>query len=559
MNNNCFIRYKRNIQHIPIPQQFTFPFNYEPHKLAIIAAKELQEHLKTQTDWTHDFGIEHYSSATNVGKMFGILVVKNRNNELGYLAAFSGKIAGTNQLPHFVPPIFNLQEENGFFSHGEKELNTINAKILYLENHKNRRALIDRLNDTTQKSQDKLQQFRIEMKAAKALRKLKRENAKSEINEEAYSKLVEVLKNESLKYQYDYKVMAKEFKTHIASLQKQLNEYDEKINTLKQLRKTKSADLQKQLFDQYRFLNIRHEECTASEIFKNTTLMTPPAGTGECAAPKLLQYAFTHNLDPVCMCEFWWGQSPKSAIRKHGNFYPSCKSKCEPILKHMLKGMNVETNPTLLLPKPQNELDIIFEDAYLLIVNKPHNFLSVPGNIDTDSIYTRIKTRYPEATGPLIVHRLDMSTSGLLIIAKTKEVHKDLQLQFLNREVKKRYIAILDGIIKEDEGYIKLPLRVDLDNRPQQLVCYDYGKPAVTKWKKIQIENSFTRVYFYPYTGRTHQLRVHAAHPDGLNTPIVGDDIYGTHSNRLHLHAEYINFKHPVTGKKISFRVDPDF
>jgi tRNA pseudouridine32 synthase / 23S rRNA pseudouridine746 synthase len=259
------------------------------------------------------------------------------------------------------------------------------------------------------------------------------------------------------------------------------------------------------------------------------------------------------------MAEFWWGVSPKSEIRKHGQFYPACRGKCEPILAHMLDGLDVEKNPMLTNHAEGKEIEIIYEDDSILVINKPAEFLSVPGKNVEDSVLARIKNKLPEATGPLIVHRLDMSTSGLILIAKNKEVHKDLQNQFIERTVKKQYVALLEGIVSKDEGLIDLPLRVDLDNRPYQIVCYEYGKSAQTKWKVIERLNDQTKVNFYPITGRTHQLRVHAAHKFGLNTPIVGDDLYGSREKRLYLHAESIEFIHPVSKKTLKVQVEPDF
>lgn len=259
------------------------------------------------------------------------------------------------------------------------------------------------------------------------------------------------------------------------------------------------------------------------------------------------------------MAEFWWGISPNSAVRKHQNYYPACQSRCKPILGHMLKGTTMDSNKLLENLSAEKHLEIIFEDDDLIIVNKPSEFLSVPGKTITDSVYTRIKKQYPNATGPLIVHRLDMSTSGILVLTKTKEANKKLQSQFINRTVKKRYIALLDGHLSKESGKIKLPLRVDLDDRPKQLVDFIHGKNAETKWTVISKEDNKTRVYFYPITGRTHQLRVHAAHKNGLNTPIFGDDLYGNKANRLHLHAEFISFLHPTTNEKMTFKVDANF
>ena len=259
------------------------------------------------------------------------------------------------------------------------------------------------------------------------------------------------------------------------------------------------------------------------------------------------------------MAEFWWGESPNSAIRKHKNYYHACKSRCKPILNHMLKGIKMDANLLLVNLAEKQDLEIIYEDAALIVVNKPTEFLSVPGKDIADSVYTRIKKKFPDATGPLIVHRLDMSTSGIMVLTKTKEANTILQSQFINRTIKKRYVALLDGNVIEDKGSIKLPLRVDLEDRPKQLVDFKFGKNAETKWEIIKRENNKTSVYFYPITGRTHQLRVHAAHKDGLNAPIIGDDLYGKKENRLHLHAEFIEFSHPKTNKIISFSVAPDF
>ena len=294
-------------------------------------------------------------------------------------------------------------------------------------------------------------------------------------------------------------------------------------------------------------------------IFEEEVHKIPPAGAGECAAPKLLQYAYLNHLEPVAMAEFWWGDSPKTEIRRHGYFYPSCKGKCGPILKYMLQGLNVEPNPLSDACGVETELEIVYEDEYLLVINKPEGLLSVPGKNNADSVFRRMRERYPDATGPMIVHRLDMSTSGLLLIAKSKEVHQNLQAQFKRRTVKKRYIALLDGVILNDEGEINLPICLNADNRPRQMVSWKYGKPAMTQYKVLERLQTRTRVTFYPITGRTHQLRVHAAHPQGLNCPIVGDRLYGRESDRLYLHAEYLEFEHPISSEIIRVEKSPSF
>ena len=337
----------------------------------------------------------------------------------------------------------------------------------------------------------------------------------------------EKLRKESIQEQYYLKDKTTFWKGEIAHKEERLNSFLSEISTLKEERKRKSGQLQQRLFEKYHFLNAQQEEASLATIFSTSEGIKPPAGSGECAAPKLLQYAYLNNLEPIALAEFWWGQSPQSEVRKHGNYYPACRGKCEPILGHMLKGLTIDENPLLLNPAKDKELSIVFEDDTIMIVNKPAEFLSVPGKTIVDSVLTRLKSLLPDATGPLLIHRLDMSTSGILVVAKSEKAHKFIQRQFIQRTVQKRYIALLDGVVDVQQGTIELPLRVDLDDRPRQLVCYEYGKLARTKYKVLEIKEGKTKVVFIPITGRTHQLRVHAAHPKGLNIPIVGDDLYG--------------------------------
>lgn len=557
--DSCFRRFSTNVNGIELPEQFTYPFYYQPHRLTEIAAREIQEYLNSRTNWEHDFGIERYIDGSNIGKMFGVLIVKNSCGELGYLTAFSGKLSGSNDTSVFVPPIYDLNVENGFFRPEEDNISLINHKITDLENSAEYTNLKAHVNSQDRLAAEELANKKAELKVTKKDRKIRREQAAGTLDEDEFEEFKEQLKQESLKGQYEYKQLAKNWKAKLTENHTELNSFKEKIDRLKEERKNRSAALQQRLFDQYTFLNIKGETINVCEIFKDTVHKVPPAGAGDCAAPKMLQYAFKNKMTPVAMAEFWWGQSPKSEIRKHKNFYPSCRGKCEPILGFMLQGIDVEDNP---IEKPNaydSDIVTIYDDEYLAVVNKPAEFLAVPGKKTSDSVYTRMKKRYPDAEEPLIVHRLDMSTSGLMVIAKTKDIHKALQEQFINRTVKKRYVALLDGVINSSGGTIELPLRVDLEDRPRQLVCYEYGKPAKTIWKVINKESGKTRVHFYPVTGRTHQLRVHAAHPKGLNTPIVGDDLYGVKSNRLHLHAEQIEFIHPVTNNVVKIIQKPDF
>ena len=378
-------------------------------------------------------------------------------------------------------------------------------------------------------------------------------------NQVALGQLEAALVEESKRDHYFLKDLKKFWKQRLEQFQILYDQMQSEIRTLKETRKTGSSALQQKIFEHYFFLNQAGQQKSLAEIFQFNAGVEPPAGAGECAAPKLLQYAFLHHMKPLAMAEFWWGQSPIGEIRAHGHFYPACRSKCAPILAHMLEGMDLDPNPLSTLDAASLSIDILYEDEALLVVHKPASLLSVPGKEESDSVYLRIKRLYPEASGPLIVHRLDMATSGLMVLAKTAEIHKALQSQFLQRSVKKRYVADLDGLLAGEEGVIDLPLRVDLDDRPRQMVCYEFGKAARTLWKVVSRTEKSTRVHFSPITGRTHQLRVHAAHSQGLNLPIIGDDLYGNQADRLHLHADYLEFTHPVSGERRVFQLDPAF
>ncbi len=544
---------------VSLPEKFTFPFYYEPHPLSILAAKELQFYLQNQTDFIHNFGLKQHQTGLVIGKMFGVMVVKNIKNNLGYLAAFSGKLADSNYIKGFAPTVYNTLNEAGFYKQGEAKLNTLNAKIESLEKALPFLKAFQNVVNVKVQFETELNTLKAEIKTAKKLRNLKRETEKHQLTPEVYAVFLETLNQQSIDYQLRLKHLKLHWEQHIKDAEKHLSVFEKPIQQLKEQRATLSASLQKRIHEQYEFLNAKGEIKNLLTIFKNTTSPIPPAGSGECAAPKLFQYAYENNLKPICMAEFWWGTSPKSEVRKHQQFYPSCRSKCEPILGHMMQGLEVEQNPIEQSISYKNDLEIVFEDDNLLLVNKSHEFLSVPGKTTSESVFTKMQQYLPNATGPLLVHRLDMSTSGLLLVAKSERIHKQLQKQFIERSIKKRYVALLDGILQTTEGNINLPLRVDLDNRPQQLVCYEHGKPAITNYKVVAIEHGKTRIHFYPITGRTHQLRVHAAHSLGLKTPIVGDDLYGLKANRLHLHAESLTFTHPISKEVFTITCEAPF
>lgn len=545
-NQFCFLPLELTTDFSDLPQKLDYPFYYDPKPLAVEAAKQLQARLEN-VDFKHNFGIGQTERGNAIGKMFGVLVVQTSSGEIGYLAAFSGKLGDKNHHEGFVPPVFDILKEDGFFKKGEVELNELNRKIESIENSSEFTKAIQFLAHFKKDSEEKINLFKSYLKSEKQKRDETRLKNIELLSELEFKKLNEKLNAESISKQLEFKKLKKLIAQEISELEDKTYSEPQK---LKEIRANKSAQLQQSIFNEYTFLNSRKQNKSLLEIFSKTIFKVPPAGAGECAAPKLFQYAFLNNLKPICMAEFWWGMSPDSEVRVHKQFYPACRGKCEPILEHMLDGIQMEENP-MLKQAEVTDLEIVFEDEWLLLVNKPAEFLSVPGKELKDSILERIKIKYPYATGPLLVHRLDMSTSGLLLVAKSEEVYKNLQSQFIQRKVKKTYIALLDGIVNEKEGMINLPLRVDLEDRPKQMVCYEHGKNALTHYKVLEIKDNKTRIEFYPITGRTHQLRVHAAHHLGLNCPIFGDDLYGTKSNRLNLHAAQIEFTHPILREKI--------
>lgn len=536
--------FTRSIAHIALPDKFTYPFHYTPHPLCVMAADEVQVYLQHQAQWQDEL---------QQGKMFGVLIVQTTEGEIGYLAAFSGILAGKNIHPYFVPPIYDLLQPDGFFKKEEEHISAINHRIRELEEDTSYQKCRQALEEETARCSRLLSQAKAKLKAAKELRDCRRQTEQLSESEQA------AMIRESQFQKAELKRLERSLKEHLSSLQKETDTYVSQIEALKNERKSRSATLQQQLFEQFRLLNARGEVKDLCSIFAHTVHKIPPAGAGECAAPKLLQYAYFHHYRPVAMAEFWWGDSPKAEIRHHGHYYPACKGKCEPILGHMLQGLEVEENPLLEDNHRTTVLDIIYEDDYLLIVNKPAGMLSVPGKETADSVYSRIRHLYPDATGPLVVHRLDMATSGFLLIAKTKEVHQNLQAQFSNRSIKKRYTALLEGIVSDEEGTIDLPLCLNPLDRPHQIVDKEHGKPAITRYRVLARTESQTLVAFYPLTGRTHQLRVHSAHSLGLHCPIKGDELYGSKADRLYLHAESLEFTHPVSKEKVTIEVKADF
>lgn len=599
--------FKKPISHLALPEKFTYPFHYTPHPLCALAAEEVKEYIASRKEWQEELAF---------GKMFGVLIVQKENkqeiikkevvnksthngatnskvttsdvtdnaeNQIGYLAAFSGNLAGKNLHPYFVPPVYDLLQPEGFFKIEEEQISAINIRIRELENSSFYLDAKEKWKTGMEQAKTVLNQAKEELKIAKEAREIRRQSS-PDLSEEEQISLI----RESQYQKAEYKRLEKEWKKRLEELATKVSHFETEIERLKTERKERSAALQRKLFEQFRMLNAKGEVKDLNTIFEQTVQKVPPAGAGECALPKLLQYAYLHQLKPLAMAEFWWGDSPRNEIRHHGYYYPSCKGKCEPILQHMLQGLEVDENPLLNPAHKDKDLEIIFEDEWLLVVNKPAGMLSVPGKAeDNDSVYHRLKKKYPDATGPMIVHRLDMATSGLLLVAKTKEVHQHLQAQFANRSIKKRYIAVLDGVMEkvstekvekekveksqktgntESTGRIELPLCPNPLDRPRQMVSREHGKEAITEYRiigdsesTVGESNIHTWIAFYPLTGRTHQLRVHAAHPEGLGCPILGDELYGKKADRLYLHAEYLEFRHPIYGDILRIQKEADF
>lgn len=556
--------FARDVSHYSLPNKFTYPFCYQPHPLALVASEELQQKLERF----------HPVEAEQQGRMYGVLIVKDTQGTLGYLAALSGNANETStgesstdknktnddSAINFVPTIHQAYNQSEFEKQQQVEINGINTTIAQLEANPDISKLTLLLETEIAKSDEEIQGLQQQMRDNKKARKDRRTWLNTaELSEDEHRDISIALSRASVTDKKALHALKLHHQTKISLTSTDLQQLTDEIASLKKLRKKRSAKLQKHFFKQYQMLNSKGVRKDLIEIFADTLVQKPPAGSGDCAAPKLLQFAFEHNLTPLCMAEFWWGNQPKSEIRKHKHFYPACQGKCLPILGHMLAGMAVDKNPLLDNPAEDIALEIVFQDEHVVVVNKPAGLLSVPGKSIKDSVYTRIKTQFPQASGGLIVHRLDMATSGLLMLALNERAHKHLQQQFMNKEISKRYVATIEGKLKKTSGKICLPLRGDFDDRPKQMVCHEHGKYAETHWQLIEEVDNTSKLFLYPITGRTHQLRMHCAHPDGLNLPIIGDSLYGNSADRLHLHAQRLSFTHPITKEQLTFEIAENF
>ncbi|PSV31364.1 RluA family pseudouridine synthase [Photobacterium sp. GB-72] len=557
MYDSLFTPFRSSIEAIALPERFTYPFCYKPHPLSVLAAQELQQHLETQTEWQHDFGLDGLNKDSDnhaIGNMFGVLVVQSEQGNIGYLSAFSGTIAGQTQLPHFVPPVFDALNTDPEIQAIKHALTALESDIESIASSPQFIALQQQYTQAKTQAEQESETFRLQMIEQRKQRKLQRKAAEQSEDENVKTDVFHRLARESAYDKHQQKALRQQWQQTLQSLSEQLEADTTALAKLKTKQSKLAAQLEQSIHRQYRFVNQFGEYKDLNQMFDE-----PLQGAGDCAIVKLLQYAFNHQLTPLAMANFWWGKSPAPQMLKHAYFYEASKNKCGPILAHMLSGIEIDENPLEQNPAEGKELSIVYQDDAMVIVNKPAEFLSVPGKTITDSVYSRMQAMFPDSDSPLIVHRLDMSTSGLMVIALTKDAHKALQKQFIERTVEKRYVALLEGNSDSDSGQIDFPIRVDLDDRPRQIVCYQYGKPAQTTWEVLERKNGRTKVYYYPKTGRTHQLRVHSAHVKGMNMPIVGDDLYGQKGDRLCLHAQYLAFNHPTTNEHMVFEVAEDF
>ncbi|MFI3331990.1 MAG: RluA family pseudouridine synthase [Rikenellaceae bacterium] len=533
------------IENVELPKLFTNPFDYEPHPLVEVARKELCSYLEGQCEWHAEI---------NLGKMFGVLVCEDSSHRLGFLAAFSGYLDKQTTLPYFVPPILNLLEPNGFFATEETNISAINRRIAQMDSDEKMGEISRELAQIESQEREELERLKEEYRASRSMRRAMRSEGCGE-------EQMAVLSGESQRQ----KGAIKRRELHYRTLREPLESRIAKFNIARELlleeRAERSAALQRAAFSRFKPLNALGKPKDLITIFEEYNHTVPPAGSGECAAPKLLHYAFANGLRPVAMGEFWWGESTRGQVRRHMHYYPACRGKCHPILSYMLRGLEVEAPHS---PKCEesllDRLTVIYEDEHLVAFNKPSGLASVRGLNHTISVQSIAEERYPTLEpNHMIVHRLDMDTSGVLIVAKSGEVQRNLQQQFASHTIRKRYIALIEESPKAQSGAIDLPLILDPNDRPRQMVDMVDGKSAYTHYSVIGQSGTHCRIALYPQTGRTHQLRVHCAHCEGLNAPIVGDRLYGTPSDRLMLHAEQITLQHPATGRKFVLRCECEF
>ncbi len=521
------------------PHSFTDPFRYTPHPTVMKAAECIIRSIDADP-----------SLATELkeGKMIGVLVVRSIKEGLGYVAAFSGNVGGHSMIKGFVPPIYDLTNPDGEFKRKEAEITAINLQI---DNLTKSRKYVELQAELSRAEQDKKQKIE-QMCTTMDISRKKRNEQRALCDDNS---ILDKLIKESQFEKAELRRLKLACESKISEIKSELDGITKKISALKKTRAHMSERLQDWIFRQYIVHNQIGEEASIADIF-STHGMVPPGGTGECAAPKLLEYAYRNNLKPLAMGEFWYGKSPETAVRTHGHFYPSCTSKCGPLLGFMLKGLDrcSETSNAL-----RQSPVILFQDEDIIVVEKPSGMPSVPGLDGRQSLQEWLHMCHP-------VHRLDMDTSGVMLFAKTEQAAVHIRRQFEEHSIHKTYMAQVtsfNGDISSVHGTIDLPLSPDYDERPRQKVDFLQGKEAHTSYEITRTYGDGTAdLLLYPTTGRTHQLRVHCAHTSGLCSPIIGDRLYGSSSvqssfdTRLHLHALSITFRHPRTEELLTFTSD---
>ena len=532
-----------------MPDIFPSPFDVRPHPVAVQAALALKHRLDSL--FRADASLNSEFNGSDGGRMFGVLVVKNKEGVTGYLSGVSGMPGNCRLQEGFVPQVYNKASRDGLLLEGENRVAELTRQVQELQTDTGYRAAVEAEQQYSAAAAQQLEALKVTLANRKGLRHEARQN--KSIGE---AKLAE-LAQQSRSDKYELKTLKQKLQSDGADTVATLVQYQTDIDDLKRRRKKLSVKLQTDLFNSYNIINSDGQSRVLSEFFENGL---PPSGAGDCAATKLVQYANVAGFTPLALAEFWWGAAPPGGLREHGRFYPSCRSRCRVVLPFMLQGqaLSVPVHEQAVILSPDHP-HTLYEDNDIVVVEKPAGLLSVPGKVLTDSVELRLKARYPQVAGVMLLHRLDQATSGVMIAAKNPRAYKSLQHQFQDRTIKKRYTAVLDGVIAQDDGIVNLPLRIDIYDRPRQMVCYERGKTALTRYQVIERGNNTTRISFYPHTGRTHQLRVHAAHPQGLNCPILGDELYGAPGDRLHLHAAQLTFDHPVSGQSMSFTSEVTF
>ena len=618
------------------PGYFTDPFRYVPHPLVRMAASEVIARIDADPE---------LQAAFSEGKMLGVLVCEDHQGccngkraehsplfllgelswqqprgGLCYIAAFSGNVNGRGCIEGFVPPIYDLTAPDGYFREREARISEINRRIEELQDSDRTMCLKRELEDAVRMRDMEL----AAMKEAMAQSKRRRAEVRAQCSD---PETLDGLIRESQHEKAELRRLKQALNASVDAIMERIALFNDRIESLKKQRASMSEELQDWIFRQYIVHNFHGEESSIADIFAASALV-PPGGTGECAAPKLLEHAFRNGLRPLAMGEFWYGKSPDSAVRSHGRFYPSCTSKCGPLLTFMLKGQNLTSDFHTGRVREEAKPIIVYEDDAILVVEKPSGMPSVPGLDGRTSLLELLSVTSNERNSFVTssersesrdlhpVHRLDMDTSGIMVFAKTPEAAVNLRKQFEEHSVRKTYMARVcsegnsggntlrtvlppwpqgegpsdswEGLSSgcslrnfrtaNAHGRIDLPLSADYDERPRQKVDFQQGKAAHTEYKVVSENSDGTAdLLLHPFTGRTHQLRVHCAHHLGLGRPIVGDLLYGAYcvkddsyeaadclrttsqeqkASRLYLHALNITFRHPVTCEPLTFTSD---